>query len=212
VEGSGLPHYIDGRLTNDRARGGQYSFRFDLNGGSLIYRYDTTLIPVQAGAHYRVQGFVQTTPLANARARITAYFVDQDKRPMLATVRHSDTYSSKPGDMSWRSLGVEISANTIVPLDPTQPYPIPTTLAIELELLQPMLYASPSLGQRTLYNQDIRGSAWFDDITVSQVPKVSMSPIVREISSGAMISHCSKSWSTIASLMTWEPSSLSPMR
>jgi hypothetical protein len=48
-------------------------------------------------------------------------------------------------------------------------------LVIELELLQPQLYAPTSLGQRTLFNQDIRGSAWFDDITVSQVPKVAMS-------------------------------------
>src|SRR5207248_9146520 len=28
--------------------------------------------------------------------------------------------------------------------------------------------------QRTLFDQDIYGSAWFDDVTVSQVPKVTM--------------------------------------
>jgi len=32
VEGPGLPHYVNGRLTTDRARSGKYSFRFDLNG------------------------------------------------------------------------------------------------------------------------------------------------------------------------------------
>src|SRR3954470_18524 len=65
VEGSGLPHYVNGRLSTDRARSGQYSFRFDLNGGSLIYRYDAGQIHVQPGAHYRVEGFVQTTALPN---------------------------------------------------------------------------------------------------------------------------------------------------
>src|SRR4051795_5825926 len=63
VDGPGLPHYVNGRLTTDHARSGQYSFRFDLNGGSLVYRYDAGRIRVQQGAHYRIEGYVQTTPL-----------------------------------------------------------------------------------------------------------------------------------------------------
>jgi len=43
---------------------------------------------------------------------------------------------------------------------------------IELELLQPELYATSRLGERALYEQDIYGSAWWDDITISQVPQV----------------------------------------
>ena len=70
VEGPGLPHYVNGYLATDRARSGQYSFRFDLNGGSLIYRYDAGQLRVQPGAHYRVEGYVQTTPLPNAKARL----------------------------------------------------------------------------------------------------------------------------------------------
>ena len=31
-----MPHYVNGRLDTERHRGGSYSFRFDLNGGSLI--------------------------------------------------------------------------------------------------------------------------------------------------------------------------------
>ncbi len=174
VQGPGLPHYVNGRLGTDRAHGGQYSFRFDLNGGSLIYRYDAGQIRVQPGAHYRVECFAQTTPLLNARARVTAYFADQDGQMMPATARHSEAFASKTGDSSWRQIGVEISAPDD-PIDPSQPRPVPTSLVVELALLQPMLYAPQSLGQRTLFTQDIHGSAWFDDVTVSQVPKVTMS-------------------------------------
>jgi hypothetical protein len=46
---------------------------------------------------------------------------------------------------------------------------------VEVCLLQPQFYAPNSLGGRTLFTQDIRGSAWFDDITISQVPRVKMS-------------------------------------
>ena len=55
VEGKGLPHYVNGRLATDAARSGTHSFRFDLNGGGLAYRYGPGRIRVQAGAHYRVE-------------------------------------------------------------------------------------------------------------------------------------------------------------
>src|SRR6476661_2446982 len=89
VEGAGLPHYVNGRLTTDRARSGRYSFRLDLNGGSLVYRYEAGRIRVQQGAHYRVEGHVRTTALTNARARLSAYLVDVDGSVIPGTVAHS---------------------------------------------------------------------------------------------------------------------------
>jgi hypothetical protein len=174
VEGPGLPHYVQARLSTDRARSGEYSFRFDLNGGSLIYRYDIGMLKVQPGAHYRVEGFAQTTALPNARARITTYFADLDERPMTSTIRRSQLYASKAGDSSWGRLWVEISAPAESD-DPTTTNRQAASLVVELELLQPELYSASTLGQRALHAQDIRGSAWFDDVTVSQVPKVTMS-------------------------------------
>src|SRR5688572_26375731 len=68
VEGRGMPHYVNGRLSTGRARGGKYCFLYELNGGSIVYRYDPKRVPVHPGAHFRVQTFVQTTALAHARA------------------------------------------------------------------------------------------------------------------------------------------------
>jgi hypothetical protein len=164
VGGPGLPHYVNGHLSTERHRSGQYSFQFDLNGGSLIYRYPAGLIPVQQGAHYRIQAYSQTTPLPNARTRITAYLTDQDGHVIVPSIRHSDLFASSPGDTYWHALSVEMTDDA-----PTAAY-----LVIELELLQPAQYANSSLGARTLFAQDIRGSAWFDDVTVSQVPEVFM--------------------------------------
>ena len=165
VEGPGLPHYVNGRLTTDHARSGQYSFRFDLNGGSLVYRYDAGRIRVQQGAHYRIEGYAQTTALANARARITAYLVDLDGAVIPSTITQSNVYGAKADDEGWQKLSLELSADT----------PKAASLVIELGLLQPQFYAPNSLGQRTLFTQDIRGSSWFDDITVSQVPRIHIS-------------------------------------
>src|SRR5438270_6663445 len=52
VEAPGFPHYLAGKLTTDRAHGGEHSFRFDHNGGSLLYRYEPRQIKVTRGACY----------------------------------------------------------------------------------------------------------------------------------------------------------------
>ena len=164
VEGPGMPHYVNGRLSTERARSGKYTFQFELNGGSITYRYDPKEVPVRPGAHFRVQVYVKTTALAHARARLTAYFIDIDKRPIVASMRHSELYAARSEDDPWHALPVELTADRSA-----------QGLAIELELLQPELYATKTLGKHTLFPQDFRGKAWFDDVTVSQVPQVRMS-------------------------------------
>ena len=162
VQGMGYPHYITGMLAADRVRSGKYSFRFDLNGGSLVYRYDPGQIQVAAGAHYRVEVFVQTTVMKHARARMTAYYVD-GKEPIPSTIRRSPLYVATREGEGWKPLAVELSA-------PSNS----TSLVVELELLQPEKYAAATLGQQTLFSQDIKGTAWFDDLTISQIPKVTI--------------------------------------
>ncbi len=174
VDGEGFPHYVNGRLATDAARSGKYSFRFDLNGGSLAYRYEPGIIKVRAGGHYRVEGFCKTTRLPHARARMSAYFVDLDGRLVPGSVRHSDLYAGRGIDDDWHPLTIEMSAEAPRAGLRRDAKPPAASLVIELELLQPAQYAEPVLGQRTLHPQDIRGTAWFDDISISQVPRVSM--------------------------------------
>jgi hypothetical protein len=165
IAGEGLPHYVNGILATDRAHSGQYSFRFDLNGGSLIYRYDPKQVPVLAGAHYRVQVYCQTTVMANARARLTAYFVDQDGRPLPETAQHTQPYAARTDNEGWKLLRLELNAD-----NPNAAY-----LAVELELLQPERYQTSTLSDGTLWQQDIHGSAWFDDVSIAQVPEATLS-------------------------------------
>src|SRR5213078_2415150 len=77
-----------------------------------------------------------------------------------------EPYAARTAEESraWKRLEVELSADA----------PGAAFLVIELGLLQPMHFAANTLGTRTLHTQDIRGSAWFDDVTVAQVPRVTV--------------------------------------
>lgn len=177
--GPGLPHYVGGRIVQGVGRSSNFSFRFDLNGGSVVYAFDPMHaarggglpadlpgpISVQHGATYRVEVFVKTTPLEHARARLTAFLVDRDGRTLQRSVRHSALYRGQGPTDDWHPLTVDVHVD-----DRAAAY-----LVVELGLLQPSLYAPQTLGPRTLFNQDVNGSAWFTDLSISQVPDLSLS-------------------------------------
>ncbi len=162
LDGIDYPHYVTGHLSSDRSRSGRYSFRMDLNGGSCGYRYEARRLPVVGGAHYRLGGWCQTTPLTYARARLTVALADMAGQTIPGTTRHSDPYAG--GDDAWHELSVEVTADA----------PGAAYLVVQMELVQPNVYATSDLGDRSVFLQDIRGSAWFDDVIVSQVPRVAM--------------------------------------
>jgi hypothetical protein len=165
VTGVDYPQYVGGQLTSDQHRSGNYSFRIDLDGGSCIYRYHPGLLKVQPGTHYRLEGYCKTSVLRYARARLTAYFIDQDLRPIPSSVHHSERYASNGGDdEDWHLLSVELTAD-----DEHAAF-----LVIQMELLQPSQYSTSTLGSHALFLQDIHGSVWFDDLAVTQVPQVAL--------------------------------------
>ena len=122
------------------------------------------MIRVQPGAHYRIESFVQTTPLPNARAVMSGYFTDVDGhelglgRAVRALFRtHGRAGMEAPLHRAYRQRSqgrVSWSSN----------WPCFSRRA----------WRRTALGNRALYTQDIHGSAWFDDVAVSQVPKVTM--------------------------------------
>ena len=159
--GVGLPHYVVGRLTTDRARSGRYAFRMDLDGGNCVYQYDPALLPVAVGGHYRLSGYCQTAPLKHARARLTLALADAAGQLMPGTEVRSDTYASTDDPADWHALSAELTDG-----DRNATY-----LIVRMELIQPARYATTTLGDRSLFPEDIRGSAWFDDDTQSTAAK-----------------------------------------
>ena len=176
VVGPGLPHYCRGALSSDAAHTGRYSFRLDLNGGSVLYRLAPGVIEVRPDAHYRVAGFVRTSALTYAKARLTAWFVDENGLMIPGSVRHSRPYAAgdEPGVAAdaWVPLSIELTPQSNKARG----------IVLEIGLLQPAQLGPDSQTRRdgdkelttdlTRFREDVRGSVWFDDVIVSRVPAV----------------------------------------
>ncbi|MGC4033028.1 MAG: hypothetical protein QM754_15090 [Tepidisphaeraceae bacterium] len=158
IQGPGLPHYVNGGLTTDQAYTGRYSFGLKLNGGSLLYRYPAGKIAVRPGATYRVETMAKTQALDHARVRITAYFADAAGTPIRSSVVRSDP--AKPTE--WTAISVD----AVAPEDAA-------SLVIELGLLQGT-QLRPINAESDIEEQDITGQAWFDELTVAQVPQIDL--------------------------------------
>ena len=159
VEGPGLPHYVSGALTTDQAYAGRYAFGMSLNGGSVTYRYPAGRIVAVPGSHFRLGVMTKTAGLTHARAQCTAFFANADGR----AIKSSVTRSTASAAQDWSPLQLDLTA----PADAA-------SLVIELALLQPNFWQAATPADGGIYEQDITGQCWFDDLTVTQVPRVSV--------------------------------------
>ncbi len=164
VEGSGMPHYLKGQFDFDVAYSGKTSFRMELNGGSIAFRYPANRIFVINGALYRVETMVKTSQLVNARARLSAYFCDVDGRPIQSTIRVADFDQAPAQDDAFHKLLIDMVAGENA-----------ASLVVEIGLIQPAIANSASASSRELPVEDIRGTAWFDDVKITQIPDVQIS-------------------------------------
>ncbi len=166
VEGPGLPHYVNGRFDSTTAAEGRFSYRMDLNGGSVVYRYPSGVIPVFHDALYRLSVRVKTTQLEYARATLTAWLADEAGVPIEGSRTQSTPFvSEKPKEYQpdeWKTISIELLVQSRKA----------RWLVVEIGLEQPARLGLSRLGNRDVFLEDIRGSAWFDDLRIVQSPRI----------------------------------------
>lgn len=161
-ERPGFPRFNAAAFDHEVAYRGQTSVRLPTSGGSTSLRLSSTVIPVFADADYLLSAMVRTTDLRHARAVLAARLLTQSGVPIAGSeVRSAPVYS--PSD--WTSASVAIPGR----------YAAAAFVQIELLLLQPEQLFGPAL-PFAVPSQDITGAAWFDDVTLYQLPRVALSP------------------------------------
>ena len=164
VGGRGYPLYTGGQFDDKIFRSPASSFRLDLDGGSVAYQFQAGQLKANPNADYMIIGFVKTTALAHARAEITAWFADADNKVLTSTEVHSERWASPDGQDDWHVVHLFISGTN----------PAISSLVLQVGLLQPQQLSGGHLGKFEIFEQDIKGSAWFDDIAVFELPRLAI--------------------------------------
>lgn len=157
----GFPPFGSMRLTNEVAYSGNWSFEFSLDGGSLAARVPTAVLPVVPLADYAVTAQVRTEGLTAARARLVAWLHDAQGRAIEASRTVSDLIETGG---EWQTHSIHVRGDFEDAAD----------MVIELQLLQPRQFTVRG-GDPSMVLDDIRGSAWFDDVTMWHLPRIDIS-------------------------------------
>ncbi len=150
------------QLRNDESTSGRWSFRFDLNGGSMAARITRGVIPVLPGSDYRVSINTRTKGLKYSRVRMAAWLNDVKGIPIPRS-RVESTPRQTHG--AWTTIDLEVVGDFDDAAD----------LVVELQLVQPRHFDSRMGEENRPIGEDIHGTAWFDDLIIRNIPRIELS-------------------------------------
>ncbi len=162
--GAGFPLFLEGRF--DRTVGHEQppSFRLDLDGGSVGYHYQGADISVRTNSDYLIVAWVRTDSLRSARAYLTGCFLDRKGAVIPGTLRRSSMVGGTPDQSQWQAVTLGLPGGV-----PNSRY-----VGVSVWLAQAGMWSRTSPPPHTIQREDVRGTAWFDDITVYRLPRVSL--------------------------------------
>ncbi len=162
---TGFPRYAEGGFDAAVGHDAPPSFVLRSNGRNVACRYAGDATRVRSRGAYRVTGFLKSSGLVRARAALAAFFMDDQMRPIAGTYVRTPLYGdSDAGEDAW------------TPLDLRLPPPPPEALAVGLiaMVLQEQAWNTEPRPRRFVETVDLDASAWFDDITVYALPRITL--------------------------------------
>jgi hypothetical protein len=148
--------YSDGRDSDSPAG----ALEFALAGGSMSARIGPSVIPVLPYADYIVACRTRTGGLKHSKTRLVAWLCDGAGREIPGS-RNESRCTNTAG--AWDTLSLEIHGHFAEAAD----------LVFELQLAQPQHQSAQRL-DATPQVEDVAGRAWFDDVTISHMPRVTL--------------------------------------
>lgn len=163
-DGFGFPLFLEGQFDPQVGHNKPPSYRLDLNGGSLAYHYRGRDIAVRPSCDYLVVAWLKTAGLKDARAFISAQFLDRKNLPISGTEQRSELVGGVGEATDWQSLMLRLRCDL----------PEARYLGLSLWLTQKRHWDPGPMSPRSIDREDIRASAWFDDVAVYRMPRVSL--------------------------------------
>jgi len=164
----GFPHYAEGKLDDSISHGGSYSFLLISDGGSVGFEYDSRSrnprrIKIKPGCDFQITCYVHLENTETSRTRLSCAFADRLGRIIPESYYYSKLIAKEDlGPDGWAHVEVYAPGN----------FPDAQYLSIGLWLLQEEQWNQDVITDSYIYRYDVKALAWFDDITVYQLPRV----------------------------------------
>ncbi|RNC82402.1 MAG: hypothetical protein ED559_11665 [Phycisphaera sp.] len=162
IERPGYPVFNIAEFDFEQSYSGSASVRLPVRRGSVSLRLRPGVLPIFPDADYRLSCKVRAEGLVHSRFRLVARFLDTSGEPIAGSELSSDPIMPGAG---WEAVEVVI---------PGGEAPGAAFLQIDTEVIQPELFAEPTLGKHQVWEEDYSGAAWVDDVLVEQLPRLSL--------------------------------------
>ncbi len=157
---SGFPHYTRGSFDFQVGRTAPPSFHLASEGRNVAYHYLGPETPVRANVDYKIEGFIRADRLQSGRACLSVHFLDRFRQPIPDTlVRSRYVGGSGDGD-TW------VRVELYLPTAPAESH----SIGLVAWVLQEQTWRDAVPAVRHIPRTDVRGGAWFDDISIYALP------------------------------------------
>jgi len=161
VSRPGFPAFTTVRFDRPQGEEGNHQLYLGLNGGSVGAFIEAGAVPAVPHSDYMVTTIVRTTPLRYARARMTAFFIDNAGRRIEKSQVASESIQT---DGRPRTLAVKLHGD----------FQEAAWIGLHVELLQSQQQTDDPVGRHQVLYQEVEGGAWFDNIDIWQLPHISV--------------------------------------
>ena len=161
----GFPHYVRGSFDEDLGHLAAPSFHLKSEGRNVGFQYRGPDARVRIHTDYRVEGFIRPDRLKYSRACLSAHFLDRYGRALSDTLVRTNYVGGEIDGDKWVKVSAHLAAA------PPEAY----TIAIGAWVLDQEMWRGSVLGEWHIPRRDVRGGAWFDDISIYALPQVRIS-------------------------------------
>lgn len=163
MAGAAFPRFAVGGFDETVGHDAPPSFRLDSEGRNVAYRYRGDATATQLNCDYLVVGWIRTAQLDDGRAVLSAYHLDRDQRPITETQRFSAPVGESR-DGAWQEIRVALPGGP----------PRARAIGLTLWIVQEDVWRPGPRPKRYIAMHNIHGRAWFDDIRIYRLPRVTL--------------------------------------
>jgi hypothetical protein len=164
IRENGYPRFLEPCFDYDVGHTAPPSLRFSLAGGNLGAAYLAKDIDIHPNADYQITAWIRPSGLVHARAYVTAYYLDHALRKIEDSERQSAFVRGAGSDEPWVEVTIHLPRG----------YENARWLGLSCRLEQMSERSVDPDELRPIFYRDIHATAWFDDISVLRLPRLTL--------------------------------------